>query len=242
MEYSSFSQRLRDLEDNVARETDLLKQYEQQLSYATDPRNIEKITKMEIPRQKNAITSYEKELAELKAQLQQGLANQPSAQIQNESDQMQNIESELQQLNSKANMLVKGQWVIFSNLNQMRKALLDRYDALERAKVNSITQELNQKQLLLTQKLLDALENNQISESEMQQMLAVLKERIPSLPPSQAVAAEIIKAPELDARHKLKLTLPIVPMLVEYEGELELGSGFNIKSAWEQLVAKLRRE
>jgi hypothetical protein len=75
----------------------------------------------------------------------------------------------------------------------------------------------------------------------MQQMLAVLEERIPSLPLSQAAVGEIIKAPELDARHKLKVTLPIVPFLVDYEGELELGSGFNIKSGWEQLVAKLRR-
>ena len=49
-----------------------------------------------------------------------------------------------------------------------------------------------------------------------------------------------IKDPELDVKQKLKVTLPIVPMLVEYEGEFELGSGFNIRSAWERLIAKLR--
>jgi hypothetical protein len=76
----------------------------------------------------------------------------------------------------------------------------------------------------------------------MLQMLAVLEERIPSLPPSsQAEVAEIIKSPELDAKHKITVTLPIVTFLINYEGELELGTGFNIKSAWEQVITKLRR-
>jgi hypothetical protein len=73
-------------------------------------------------------------------------------------------------------------------------------------------------------------------------MLAVLEERFPALPPSQVAVAEIIKAPELDAKHKLKVTLHLVPFLVDYEGELELGSGFNINLAWEKLLTKLRRK
>jgi hypothetical protein len=77
----------------------------------------------------------------------------------------------------------------------------------------------------------------------MQQMLAVLEEGIPALPPSsQAAVTEIIKSPALDAKHKITVTLPIVPLLINYEGELELGTGFNIKSAWEQAINKLRRK
>ena len=137
MEYSSFSQRLRDLEDNIARETNLLRQYEQLSTYANDPRDLEKITKIEIPRQKKAITSYEKELAELKAQLQRRLPNQPPAQILDESAQMQHVESELQHLNSKANMLLlKG---------QLKEEFHDLYDLLIKGdwkKANAETQNL----------------------------------------------------------------------------------------------------
>ncbi|NEP40525.1 MAG: hypothetical protein F6K35_15290, partial [Okeania sp. SIO2H7] len=96
-------------------------------------------------------------------------------------------------------------------------------------------------QLVLTQTLLEVVEANQVSQPEMEKMLAAIEERIPSLPPGQATAIEVLKNPELDARHKLKVTLPLVPLLVNYEGELELGAGANIKSAWEKLVNKLRK-
>ena len=104
-------------------------------------------------------------------------------------------------------------------------------------------EQLNQTQLAFTENMLNAVAANQVSESEMLQMLAVLQSRIPSLPASsQAEFAEIIKSPELDARHKITVTLPIVPFLINYEGELELGTGFNIKSAWEFVIKKLGRK
>lgn len=106
-----------------------------------------------------------------------------------------------------------------------------------------IIEQLNQTQLALTENMLNAVAANQVSESEMLEMLAVLESRIPSLPASsQAEIAEIIKSPELDTRHKITVTLPIVPFLINYEGELELGTGFNIKSAWEFVIKKLGRK
>jgi hypothetical protein len=168
------------------------------------------------------------------AELRQEVTGNPSAKVRK-------VGSQLQQMDAKLNLLLSGQVAIYGDLNQMRQDLLNRYEASERIVVGAIAQQLDQNQLAVTQALLNALETNQVSELQMQQMLAVLEERIPSLPLSQAAVGEIIKAPELDARHKLKVTLPIVPFLVDYEGELELGSGFNIKSGWEQLVAKLRR-
>ena len=134
------------------------------------------------------------------------------------SPQMQEVGIQLRQMDAKLNMLLSGQVAIYEDL----------------------LNQLNQTQLVLTQKLQDAVDGNQVSEPQMEQMLAVLEERIPLLPPSQAAIAEVIKDPELDVKQKLKVTLPIVPMLVEYEGEIELGSGFNIKTAWEKLVVKLR--
>lgn len=106
-----------------------------------------------------------------------------------------------------------------------------------------IIEQLNQTQLAFTENMLNAVAANQVSESEMLEMLAVLESRIPSLPASsQAEIAEIIKSPELDTRHKITMTLPIVPFLINYEGELELGTGFNINSAWEFVIKKLGRK
>lgn len=225
----SFYQRLKDLEDHIASDQKLLNEFEEALRYETNPRVMGGYRR-EIERQRESLAKYKQEYTEL----QQELAGTPNT-------QMQNVEGQLQQMDAKLNVLINGQVVIYENQNQIRQALLNRYDTIERAIISAITQQLNEAQLVLTQNLIDALEANLISEEEMQQMLAVLEERIPALPPTQAAVVEIIKDPELDAKHKLKVTLPIIPMLVEYEGELELGSGFNIKLAWEQLVAKLRR-
>jgi hypothetical protein len=227
-----YQKRLQDLADNIAKDMELLKDFEDELRDTTDPR-LKARYRREIERQQESVTKYQQEFDEL----QQKLRSSPSAQIQ-----VQKVGSLLQQMDGKLNVLLSGQVAIYENLNQMRQALLNRYEVAEQTMIVAIAEQLNQSQLLLTQKLLDAIETNQVSELEMQQMLTVLEAHIPALPPSQAAVADIIKDPELDARHRLKVTLPIVPLLVEYEGEFELGSGFNIKSAWEQLIAKLRRK
>lgn len=200
-----YQQRLKDLEDNIKQDLALLKDYQYELRYTTDPRTKARYRR-EIVRQEESVAHYKQDYSKL----QQEWVGTPSP-------QMQEVATQLRQMDAKLNILLSGQVAIYEDL---------------------LTQ-LNQTQLDLTQKLQDAVDANQVSESQMQQMLAVLEERIPSLPPSQAAIAEVIKDPELDVKQRLKVTLPIVPMLVEYEGEFELGSGFNIKSAWERLVAKL---
>ncbi|MBD2682545.1 MULTISPECIES: hypothetical protein [Nostoc] len=225
-----FHQRLQDLEDHIAQEQELLREFEEVLRYEPNPR-IKAGYRRDIERQQESVAGYRQEYNEL----QHELTGQSSA-------RMQEMGNQLQQMDAKLNILLSSQVAIYENLDQMRQDLLLRYDANEQATIEAVAKQLNQNQLVLTQNLLDALEANQVSEQQMQQMLAVLEERVSALPPSQAAVAEIIKAPELDAKHKLKVTLPLVPFLVDYEGELELGSGFNIKTAWEQLLTKLRRK
>lgn len=225
-----FNQRLNDLADNIAKDQELLKEFEDSLRFETNPR-IKAGYRRDIEELEKSVKSNKQKYAELR----RTMTGRPSA-------KMQGMGNQLQQMDAKLNLLLSSQVAIYTDLNQMRQDLLNRYDASEQVVISVIAHQLDQNQLAVTEALLNALETNQVSESQMQQMLTVLEERIPSLPPSQAAVAEMIKAPELDARHKLKVTLPLVPFLIDYEGELELGSGFNIKSAWEQLVAKLRRK
>ena len=46
---------------------------------------------------------------------------------------------------------------------------------------------------------------------------------------------ELASAPGLDIKHKLKVTIPIVPVLLSYEGAFELGSRLNLEEAWRAL-------
>ena len=222
-----FQQRLTDLLDNITQDQKLLKEFEEALTVEDNPRTLKKYKK-EIKRQKESIKNYKQEYTELEQQLT-GIS---TPQIQVVGNQLQIIENQLQQLDTKLNIVLIKQ-----------DSLLSRYQASEQAILRCIIEQLNQTQLAFTNNMLNAVAANQVSESEMLEMLAVLESRIPSLPASsQAEIAEIIKSPELDTRHKITVTLPIVPFLINYEGELELGTGFNIKSAWEFVIKKLGRK
>lgn len=222
-----FQQRLTDLLDNITQDQKLLKEFEEALTVEDNPRTLKKYKK-EIKRQQESIDNYKQEYTELEQQL----TCISTPQIQVVGNQLQIIENQLQQLDTKLNIVLIKQ-----------DSLLSRYQASEQAILRVIIEQLNQTQLALTENMLNAVAANQVSESEMLEMLAVLESRIPSLPASsQAEIAEIIKSPELDTRHKITVTLPIVPFLINYEGELELGTGFNIKSAWEFVIKKLGRK
>jgi hypothetical protein len=222
-----FQQRLTDLLDHITQDQKLLKEFEEALTVEDNPRTLKKYKK-EIKRQQESIDNYKQEYTEL----QQQLIGISTPQIQVVGNQLQIIENQLQQIDAKLNIVL---------INQ--DSLLLRYQVSEQAILRVFIEQLNQTQLAFTENMLNAVAANQVSESEMLQMLAVLQSRIPSLPASsQAEFAEIIKSPELDARHKITVTLPIVPFLINYEGELELGTGFNIKSAWEFVIKKLGRK
>jgi len=222
-----FQQRLTDLLDHITQDQKLLKEFEEALTVEDNPRTLKKYKK-EIKRQQESIDNYRQEYTELEQQLI-GIS---TPQIQVVGNQLQIIENQLQQIDAKLNIVL---------INQ--DSLLIRYQASEQAILRVFIEQLNQTQLAFTENMLNAVAANQVSESEMLEMLAVLESRIPSLPSSsQAEIAEIIKSPELDTRHKITVTLPIVPFLINYEGELELGTGFNIKSAWEFIIKKLGRK
>ena len=222
-----FQQRLTDLLDHITQDQKLLKEFEEELTVEDNPRTLKKYKK-EIKRQQESINNYRQEYTELEQQLI-GIF---TPQIQVVGNQLQIIENQLQQIDAKLNIVLIKQ-----------DSLLLRYEASEQAILRVFIEQLNQTQLAFTENMLNAVAANQVSESEMLEMLAVLESRIPSLPAnSQAEIAGIIKSPELDTRHKITVTLPIVPFLINYEGELELGTGFNIKSAWEFIIKKLGRK
>ena len=222
-----FQQRLTDLLDNITQDQKLLKEFEEQLTVEENPRTLKKYKK-EIKRQQESINNYRQEYTELEQQL----IGTSAPQMQVVENKLHLVENQLQQIDAKLNIVLVNQ-----------DSLLNRYQSSEQAILRVIIEQLNQTQLAFTENMLNAVAANQVSESEMLQMLAVLETRIPSLPSSsQAEIAEIIKSPELDARHKITVTLPIVPFLINYEGELELGTGFNIKSAWELVMQKLGRK
>ncbi|MFM6060146.1 MAG: hypothetical protein ACKPBT_18800, partial [Microcystis aeruginosa] len=65
---SFYQKRLQDLADNIAKEQELLKDYEEALGLEDEPRRIKKYYR-EIERQRESVTRYQQEFAELQQKL-----------------------------------------------------------------------------------------------------------------------------------------------------------------------------
>jgi hypothetical protein len=224
-------QRLTDLTDHLRTNQELLKAIETELTFETHPKNQMRYRR-DIEELRMSTQRYQQELATLQAELNR--ADAPQAQV---------VAYQLQQIDRKLEVLQVGQAIIHSHLIAAQQSLLDRYAASEQRILETIVTQLTQQQTDLSKMFVDAIAANQLTEPEIQEMWAVLEPRLPELPPAQSEAiAEVMKAPGLDARHKLKVSFPLIPFLVDYEAELELGTGFNLKSAWSQLMDRLKQQ
>jgi hypothetical protein len=229
-----WQQRLQDLADHIAQDIALLKKYEDSVRYEDDPRRLARYHR-EIEQLRESSARYQQQYDDLRAQVTCEL---PTG--------MQDVGAQLQQMDAKLDALVARQVTILDDLSHLRQKLLDRYSASERVIIAAITERLAQPQLTTLQSILDVLEADRLSDAEMRDTLnaihgtlTALQQQAGLLPGEQALA-EVIKAPTLGIKHKLKVTIPIIPLLLGYEGELELGSEMNLEAAWRKLVARIQ--
>lgn len=232
---ASFHQRLHDLEDHVTQDLNLLKQYEDKLRLADDPKQLARY-QSEVEQLRLSAQRYQQEADQLREQF----ATQLSVDRQQFETERETTEDQLNQIVGHVKALMGGQAMILNELHHTRQTVLAHYDDTQQAMIRAIADQLDQNQLLVTQEFLNALDHHLVSQQEISQLWAVIETQLPAFPPQQAEVIKVLTDPQLDAKHKLKVTLPLIPFLVDYEGELELGSGFNLKSAWETLINKLR--
>jgi molybdopterin converting factor small subunit len=141
---------------------------------------------------------------------------------------------------------------IEDNLKELRKTLLARFDASEQVIISAIVQQLDLNQLATVQSILGEIETHSVPENELQETLsaiqqALLEIRQTGLYDSQMVSeakdiSEMVDDPKLDVTHKLKVSVPIIPLILTYETEVELKSGLNLEAAWQRLKAWVRGE
>jgi hypothetical protein len=230
MAFIFYHQRLEDLIEHIAKDGELLREYEDVLRLEDDPRRRAKYQRdVELLRESSRRYRQEYEM----------LNDQTT--IEMRPAELHTVNKQLQRMDQKLNAILDGQGAIAQHLIQMQESLLSRYDATERSLLGAVIQVLDERQLVITQTLLGALESQQFAETEIERMWAVIEKRLPELPPKHAGVADWARAPGLDARHRLKITFPIVPLLVDYEAELELNGGVDFKAIWEGIKTKLRK-
>jgi hypothetical protein len=232
--------RLEQLADNIRQDLNLLKAYEDELRYETDPRRLARYRR-EIERQRESMIRYQQEYDELQKQV----TGVPSA-------EMVDTANLLRQMDAKLDDVLKNQKVMQDDLKDLRKTLLARFDVSEQVIISAIVQQLDQNQLATVQSILDEIETHSVPENELQETLSALQKalleiRQTGLNDLQLVSgakslSEVVDDPKLDVTHKLKVSIPIIPLILSFETEVELKSGLNLKTAWQRLKARVRGE
>jgi len=155
-------------------------------------------------------------------------------------------------MDTKLDALLAGQTGIREGLSGLRQAVLARFDASEQTIIAAVIERLDQSQLVITQAVLQAVEAGHVPESELQETLTAVQYALSEIR-RQGVSvsdstlaneveclSEVVDAPKLDIKHKLKIAVPIIPFILSYEGEVELKSGLNLEATWKRLVARVQ--
>lgn len=232
--------RLQHLADNIQKDLLLLKEYEDALRYEEDPRRCARYRR-EIARLRQSAADYKQEVAKLEVEVS----------TDNFPDNIQAISSQLQEMDAKLDAMLQKQAATQLQLGDLREAMLARLAMSEQAIVANVLAQLNQTQLEATEAMLQALEENRFEEEMWQEILTAAQQTLtelqqlrgqldPSLGHNVQQMVEIVAAPQLDVRHRLKVVAPIIPFILSYEGELELNSSANLESVWQRLLTRLR--
>lgn len=228
-------QRVQDLEENISEDYKLLKSIEDTLRYERDPL-LKARYRADIKRIKASVNAYRQEIRDLRAASSQlSLGNSKDF-----NTKLSQIENKLDLLFDDHSLLLDGQHSIQKSLQETRQTLLSHYDESEIVIVSLISDQLNQRQLELANILIEAFDKGKLLKADMQEITPMLEAQTAKVLKRKAVSEEIIKLPELDATHRLKVTLPIIPFIIDYEGELDLSAGIKIRELWNYIVKKLK--
>lgn len=137
---------------------------------------------------------------------------------------------------------------IHDDIKRLRPALLDRFELNERKMLSSVIERLNKDKLEIVRILLDAVEENRVSKdligetldgtkemiSEIREMQIEIKDA--SIGKSLSGLEDLIESPELAIENKLKVTIPIIPLLLTYEGTYNFKNSMKLDAAWTKLT------
>jgi len=157
------------------------------------------------------------------------------------------------EVEAKLNVLLAGQTSLHDRLEVLSESLLARFAQSERHLVAAITTQLGQERLAEVDAVLAGLDTLHSHDARLAAALDTVEDLLTALsqaaetspdalPAEIAQIEEILGEPTLDLRHKLKLAVPIIPWLLTYEGEVDLGESVNLEAAWQALLSHFRKE
>ncbi len=204
--------RLQTLDEHLSMLLALLKEYEVALTFEDDPRHRAKYA-YEIERIKESTQFYQKEYQLLQQELD-ALTTRPA---------QSPCGVETVELSRKLDQMQK---TLLGEMSVMRADLLAHYSQGEVEIVQAMVAHLDQSQMFVVNDLLQIVQQNAVPQADIEQLIQILKDTLEQLPqntlPAQSEVQALLSKPEGGISHKLKLSLPIIPAILSYEGEIAI--------------------
>src|SRR5512133_2216288 len=154
--------RLRDLEDNICKDLALLKDFEEELLYTTDPRQKARYQR-EIQGLRESADRYTREYQELLPEPAQPFV-----------EERQSVAGQLTALSAQLNRVQEQLDGISSDISGLRKEVLARFDSGEQAVLSAILAKLDENQIQTVNWTLAAIEEDRLLRQEAEQLIAPL--------------------------------------------------------------------
>lgn len=131
-----------------------------------------------------------------------------------------------------------------------RDKIYKQFSKSEIRRLSLILENLDQDQIKETLSALKALDKDKITAANIKQMLETAGQQIQNLNKSKFFqerkelyteankVSEVLTDPTLETRHKIKLTLPIIPFILTYSGEMEFEGGVRLRKLWKRILSK----
>jgi hypothetical protein len=138
---------------------------------------------------------------------------------------------------------------IQADIHEFRRTVLLRFDETEQKIVKIFISHLNYTQIQITQDIIDALEDQRLLKKNHREIENIAKKMFNMLTEIQhsisterkdlmdaiKTFTELQKSAEYNARHRLILTLWLIPGILSYQAIHESEAGIKIQKLWERL-------
>jgi len=144
-----------------------------------------------------------------------------------------------------------------NEINCKIDSILDRFELNEKKILLPVLELLNKNKSELSEELenieclLNSIKENQISRELIEETMTATRMIITEMKSMQIQDSEIgknlvawdaiINSPELKIENKIKITIPIIPWLLSYEGAYSFQTGAKLDEAWRKLCACIRK-
>lgn len=237
-------ERLENLVDLIKGDMELLSDYENRLRYENDPSDKRKY-QMRIQELHKSIDSHQQEYDELMGSVATEMV---SVEL---SEKMKKV-NELREAHIKLDQLLKEQRDVRGDISKLKLAIVSCLEVNEQRIIAALMDRLEQSELVVVNAVLNGVDTMGVTADRIGETLTSVRETLvevrdqkgavsdPILSKTAGKVLEVIDDPKLDVTHRLKVTVPIIPVILKYEGIVDIKSGLNLEKVWKWLVGKVQ--